>query len=82
MRRSLRMLYAYTVFVLTYLGNRVAGSFMHKCIFCFLPAVCADSANEEQRGGKRSKFCSEPTKDLIDSPSVLIISRLMRMEQL
>ena len=55
---------------------------MHKCIDFSLPVVCADSANEEQQGGKRSKYCCEPTKDLIDNPSVLIISRLIRMEQL
>ena len=33
MLRSLRTLYAYTVLVLTYLGNRAAKRFMHKCIF-------------------------------------------------
>lgn len=55
---------------------------MHKCIGCSLPVACADSANEEQQGSKRSKYCCDPTKDLIDSPSVLIISRLIRIEQL
>lgn len=33
MLRSLRVLYANTVFALTYLGNSAAKSFMHKCIF-------------------------------------------------
>lgn len=33
MLRSLRLLYIYTVLVLTYLGKRATGSFMHKCIF-------------------------------------------------
>lgn len=32
MRRSLRILYVRTVLVLTYIGNRVARSFMHECI--------------------------------------------------
>lgn len=33
MLRSLRVLYASTVFALTYLGNSSTKSFMHKCIF-------------------------------------------------
>ena len=68
--------------MLSCVGKRAVRSFMHKCIDFSLPVVCADSANEEQQGGKRSKYCCEPTKDLIDNPSVLIISRLIRMEQL